>query len=84
MKASVLFHVVISCCIMLVSCGGKTVNYAPETERMLEELDLTLKDKAVYEDAKQQRIKAIRTELSGLRSMTDSQMMMSEGTQSRL
>lgn len=66
MKASVLFHVVISCCIMLVSCGGKTVNYAPETERMLEELDLTLKDKAVYEDAKQQRIKAIRTELSGL------------------
>ena len=42
------------------------MNYAPETERMLEELDLTLKDKAVYEDAKQQRIKAIRTELSGL------------------
>ena len=49
MKAFLIIQMA-SCCLALVSCS-RTVDYATETERMLDELDHTLEKKAAYEEA---------------------------------
>ena len=67
MKAFLIIQMA-SCCLALVSCS-RTVDYATETERMLDELDHTLEKKAVYEEAKQQRIEEIRSGMAAAMPM---------------
>lgn len=67
MKAFLIIQMA-SCCLALVSCS-RTVDYATETERMLDELDHTLEKKAAYEEAKQQRIEEIRSGMAAAMPM---------------